>query len=60
VHPTMKGQEVPESALVYVDNELEWDVKGIVDSRIDPEEGFLYRVQWEGNWEDTWELPANL
>jgi hypothetical protein len=56
---TIEGQpEYPQGPLESTEDQ-EWEVKGIIDSRIHPEYGFQYRVAWEGDWEPTWEPPTN-
>ena len=42
------------------DSDAEWEVQAITDSKIDPHRGFLYRVVWVGDWDDSWEPPAML
>ena len=39
----------------YTDSDAEWEVQVITDSKINPCRGFLYRVVWVGNWDDSWE-----
>jgi Chromo (CHRromatin Organisation MOdifier) domain len=39
--------------------DVDWEVRDILDSKMDKRRGLLYRVAWEGEWEDTWE-PAHL
>ena len=43
-----------------IDSDAEWEVQAITDSKIDPYRGFLYRVVWVGDWDDSWEPPAML
>jgi hypothetical protein len=57
---TIEGQLEYAQGLVEADEEIEeWDVEGIVDSKI---EGgvFLYKVSWSGPHEDTWQPPSDL
>ena len=42
------------------DSDAEWEVQAITDSRMDPCRGFLYRVVWVGDWDDSWEPPTML
>ena len=35
------------------DSDAEWEVRAITDSKIDPHRGFLYRVVWVGDWDDS-------
>ena len=44
----------------FVKGQPEWQVKAIVDCKIDKERGFLYRINWKGDYEDTWEPPSHL
>ena len=49
-----------DSVDVDTDSDAEWEVQAITDSKIDPCHGFLYRVVWVGDWDDSWEPPAML
>ena len=35
------------------DSDAEWEVQAITDSKMDPCRGFLYRVVWVGDWDDS-------
>ena len=53
-------QDSSREGSVLMNGEAEWEVSGVIDSKVDSERGFLYLVHWEGPWDDTWEPPESL
>ena len=45
---------------VLMNGEAEWEVSGVIDSKVDPECDFLYLIHWKGPWDNTWEPPESL
>ena len=43
-----------------MNGEAEWEVSGVINSKIDSECEFLYLIHWEGLWDDTWEPLKSL
>ena len=65
VEPRIKGQSVKPLPPIEVELELKWEVKAILDSKLDPRTKTLtYRIEWlgyEGTPEQvTWEPALNL
>ena len=58
--PPQDGQNSFREGSVLIDGEAEWEVSGVIDSKIDPECSFLYLIHWEGPWDDTWESLKSL
>ena len=58
---TFPGPEQPTLPLapVVIDQQIEWEVDQIIDSRV-IENHFHYLVQWKGDWQNSWEKVENL
>ena len=58
--PTIQGQRpYPQGPLEAIPDK-EWDVEAIVDSRVSPQGHLEYKVNWAGDFGDTWEPIKNL
>ena len=58
--PSQDDQDSFREEPVLMNGEAEWEVSGVIDSKIDSECEFLYLIHWEDPWDDTWESLKSL